>query len=55
MSDFLSGGGRGIGMALSKTCLDAGAIVVVTDVLPEPEPQFLEWERMMPEKLLFYR
>ena len=41
-------------MALSKTCLDAGATVVVTDVLPEPDPAFLEWKESTPEQLLYY-
>ncbi|PIG85692.1 hypothetical protein AARAC_007133 [Aspergillus arachidicola] len=52
---LVTGGGRGIGMALAKCCWDAGAIVVVIDILPEPEPSFLEWKRTSPEKLFYYR
>jgi hypothetical protein len=42
-------------MALAKCCLDAGAIVIVIDILPEPEPSFFEWKRTSPEKLFYYR
>jgi NAD(P)-dependent dehydrogenase (short-subunit alcohol dehydrogenase family) len=51
---MLLGGGRGIGMALSKTCLDAGATVVVTDVLPQPDPVFLDWQKKTPNQLHYY-
>ncbi|KAE8143813.1 NAD(P)-binding protein [Aspergillus pseudotamarii] len=52
---LVTGGGRGIGMALTKTCLDAGATVLITDVLPEPDPMLLQWKRTAPEKLLYFR
>lgn len=42
-------------MALAKTCLEAGATVAVTDVLPQAAPAFLEWRKNTPERLLYYR
>ncbi|KAJ6183926.1 hypothetical protein N7519_005227 [Penicillium mononematosum] len=51
---LITGGGRGIGMALSKTCLDAGATVVVTDILHQPDPVFLDWRKSTPNQLHYY-
>lgn len=42
-------------MALARTCLDAGATVVITDVLTRPEPEIRKWQNIAPEKLLYFR
>lgn len=50
-----SGGGRGIGLALSKVCLEAGAVVGVTDILAQPDPEFIACRQDAPDRLFYYQ
>lgn len=48
------GGARGIGLALSKACLEAGAVVVVTDILQQPDAGFTRAQNQTPDHLFYY-
>jgi hypothetical protein len=38
----ITGGGRGIGLALTRACVEAGGNVAVLDALPEPHEDFAD-------------
>lgn len=48
------GGARGIGLTLSKACLEAGAMVVVIDILQEPDDGFTRAQNQTPDHLFYY-
>lgn len=48
------GGARGIGLALSKVCLETGAVVVVTDILQQPDDGFTRAQNQKPDHLFYY-
>lgn len=48
------GGARGIGLTLSKACLEAGAVVVVTDIL-RPDDGFTETQNQAAGHLFYYQ
>ena len=49
------GGARGIGLTLSKACLEAGAVVIVTDILQKPNDDFTRVQNQKPDHLFFYQ
>ena len=48
------GGAGGIGLTLSKTCLEAGAVVVVIDILQQPDDGFTRTQGQKPGHLFYY-
>ncbi|KAE8141886.1 hypothetical protein BDV38DRAFT_268166 [Aspergillus pseudotamarii] len=52
---IVTGGARGIGLSLSKACLEAGAVVAVTDIQDHPAPEFTLTSAKFPDRLYYYR
>ena len=48
------GGAGGIGLVLSKACLEAGAVVVVIDILQQPGDGFTGTQNQKPGHLFYY-
>ena len=52
----ITGGGRGIGLALARGCIEAGGSVAVLDALPAPHADFEELKMDYPDvKVGFYQ
>jgi len=41
----ITGGGRGIGLSLTRACVEAGGSVAVLDALPEPHQDFFDLKK----------
>ena len=50
----VTGGGRGIGLALTRACVEAGGNVAVLDALPEPHKDFHELKTDFPDSKVEY-
>ncbi|KAL2855682.1 hypothetical protein BJX68DRAFT_264036 [Aspergillus pseudodeflectus] len=51
---IVTGGGRGIGLALARGCIEAGATVAVTDILATPDKEFISCQAESSGRLLYY-
>ena len=52
----ITGGGRGIGLALARACVEAGGSVAILDALPEPHQAFFDLNKEFPEvKIEYYK
>lgn len=52
----VTGGGRGIGLALARGIVENGGDVAILDALKEPHPDFHEMQKEFPEsKIQFYQ
>jgi sorbose reductase len=50
----ITGGGRGIGLALARGCVEVGGNVAVLDALSEPHPDFKEMQTEFPDSQIQY-
>lgn len=50
----VTGGGRGIGLALARGCVEVGGNVAVLDALPIAHPDFEEMKAEFPESKIEY-
>ena len=52
----ITGGGRGIGLALTRACVEAGGHVAVLDALSEPHKDFADLKQDFPaSKIEYYK
>ena len=52
----ITGGGRGIGLALTRACVEAGGNVAVLDALPEPHEDFADLKKeFTASKIEYYK
>lgn len=48
------GGAQGIGLTFAKACIEAGAVVAVTDIIPQPDQEFVSYQAQVPDRLHYY-